>query len=94
MNEVRFYYIMYSIHYVCFILIEKLSNKPTLDKKTVAFMATATGLQSNMVDKQVIQFNHVISNEGVAYDKSTGMFTTPVDGIYNFQTTIRTYNNV
>ena len=71
-----------------------MANRPTPVKKTVAFMATATGYQSNMADKQVIQFNHVITNEGGAYDNSTGIFTTPVDGTYNFQTTILTSNDV
>jgi len=57
-------------------------------------MATAVDRQSNMADKQVVQFSHVITNEGGAYDKSKGTFNAPVNGIYNFQTTILTDNEV
>ena len=81
---------------LCLFFISKGNdgNKPTPGTKAVAFMATSTYVQSNMADKQVIQFNHIVTNEGGAYDNSTNIFTTPVDGTYNFQTTILTNNDV
>ena len=50
-------------------------------------MATGIVVQTKTV------FHRVITNEGGAYDNSTGVFTTPVKGTYNFQTTILTYTN-
>lgn len=34
-------------------------------------------------------FEHVIENEGRAYENTTGIFTVPMDGLYSFSATIR-----
>ena len=35
-------------------------------------------------NKEVLVFQNIITNEGSGYDKSTGIFTAPVDGVYYF----------
>lgn len=61
--------------------------------RRVAFFATASDRQSGLSDQQVIKFNKVITNVGQGYDHSSGIFTAPTDGTYNFQTTVLTDNN-
>ena len=34
--------------------------------------------------KEVLVFQNIITNEGSGYDKSTGIFTAPVGGVYYF----------
>ena len=52
----------------------------------------------NAVDRspetnQIIIFNSVIQNRGNAYDSVTGIFTTPVDGIYTFNVQVCTHSS-
>ena len=39
-------------------------------------------------------FNKVLTNEGEAYDESTGVFTCPISGIYVFTVVASTFNNL
>jgi len=39
----------------------------------------------------VIIFNKITTNQGAAYDGSSGTFTAPVNGVYVFSLTIRLY---
>ena len=51
---------------------------------TVAFHAN--NVKDLILDqkKEVLVFQNIITNEGSGYDKSTGIFTAPVEGVYNF----------
>ena len=41
----------------------------------------------------VIQFTSVLHNEGVGYDNSTGIFTSPVNGVYLFTVHLCPYSH-
>lgn len=45
----------------------------------------------NLATKARIVFEHVELNEGLGYNKSTGIFTAPSSGIYVFDWTILTW---
>lgn len=47
-----------------------------------------------MADKQILEFDNVLTNVGNGYDKATSTFKAPVDGTYWFQTTVLSFNNV
>ena len=53
----------------------------------VAFHAVAYSPTNNAV----VIFDHVITNVGGGYDKSTGVFTVPTPGLFVFSWTIETY---
>ncbi|KAL3854177.1 hypothetical protein ACJMK2_013455 [Sinanodonta woodiana] len=69
-------------------LASKVSQATSNKTKAVAFTATLTKTIANMQLHQHIKFDHVITNEGSAYDSSTGTFTAPVTGVYAFYLTV------
>jgi len=50
----------------------------------VAFQARLQNNISNLPNSAVVKFDHIITNIGNAYDKGTGYFTCPEDGVYSF----------
>ena len=57
----------------------------------MAFTASQNRQTSYLSEK--IIFNQVLTNEGGAYDGSTGVFTCPSNGVYVFTWTVMTRNN-
>ena len=53
------------------------------DGSTVAFTAYASTGKTTYTSEVVI-FNEIITNQGGAYSKSTGIFTCPTEGVYAF----------
>ena len=49
----------------------------------MAFTATISGQKSSYNNEKII-FNQVLTNEGRAYDGSSGIFTCPSNGVYVF----------
>lgn len=54
----------------------------------VAFHAVLTTTSVSVSLNEVIKFNHIITNIGEGYNTSTGTFTAPVAGYYEFIVTI------
>ena len=50
----------------------------------MAFQARLQNNISNLPNYAVVKFDHIITNIGNAYDKGTGYFTCPEDGVYSF----------
>jgi len=50
----------------------------------IFFTAKLTSDYKDMSEQQVLIFDYVISNEGQSYNSRTGVFTTPLDGFYEF----------
>ncbi|XP_060589335.1 complement C1q tumor necrosis factor-related protein 3-like isoform X2 [Ruditapes philippinarum] len=63
-------------------IIEKKIRK--YERPTVAFCVH--GVTDVLLDEsnEVIVFKSIITNEGAGYDSSTGIFTAPVGGLYQF----------
>ena len=58
----------------------------------MAFTATMYE-QKNTYSNEKIIFNQVLTNEGGAYDGTSGVFTCPSSGVYAFTWTIMTLRN-
>ncbi|XP_052678302.1 heavy metal-binding protein HIP-like [Crassostrea angulata] len=68
---------------------EKVNCKdPKID--TIAFQSTLTKHLVNLKSHETVIFEKVSLNEGKAYDKTSGIFTAPSDGIYSFTWTTLT----
>ncbi|XP_052103252.1 heavy metal-binding protein HIP-like isoform X2 [Mytilus californianus] len=65
------------------ILIKELFKVST----KYAFFATLSSDKNNLPNNAVVIFDAVSLNEGHAYDRRTGKFTCPEDGIYHFSWT-------
>nr|XP_034307459.1 complement C1q tumor necrosis factor-related protein 3-like [Crassostrea gigas] len=57
---------------------------------TVAFQSSITNTRENMKNQETVIFDKVSLNEGKAYDKTTGIFIAPFEGIYSFTWTTLT----
>ncbi|XP_071148680.1 complement C1q tumor necrosis factor-related protein 3-like [Mytilus edulis] len=57
----------------------------------VAFMAKNSDSLVNIPGKSAVVYNTVMTNLGNGYDKSTGTFTAPSNGVYNFSWTVVTH---
>ncbi|XP_062615561.1 cerebellin-3-like [Saccostrea cucullata] len=53
-------------------------------KQTIAFQTTLSSSLQNIKSYQAVIFDTVKLNEGNGYDKTTGIFTAPEDGVYTF----------
>ena len=50
----------------------------------MAFQARLKNAINNLPNYAVVKFNQIITNIGNAYDKRTGYFTCPEEGVYSF----------
>ena len=50
----------------------------------MAFQARLKNDISSLPSYAVVKFDHIITNIGNAYDKGTGYFTCPEEGVYSF----------
>ncbi|XP_025084694.1 uncharacterized protein LOC112558470 [Pomacea canaliculata] len=66
--------------------LEQLTAHIKKAEKVVAFHAVVNK-KFTLSSDQVIIADHVITNNGAAYNKTTGIFTAPVAGIYTFLAT-------
>jgi IMP cyclohydrolase len=72
------HYVGFSYIYVCIIYTGKL------ERPSVAFNAHHVADVNLDEANERIVFDTVITNEGSGYDSSTGIFTAPVGGMYQF----------
>ena len=56
----------------------------------MAFQARLKNAINNLPNYAVVKFNQIITNIGNAYDKRTGYFTCPEEGVYSFSWAFRT----
>ena len=61
---------------------------------TVAFHAWHSTKKLYVAANQTLTLNHAATNIGNAYDTQTGIFTVPIDGLYDFQATIMSNVNI
>ena len=57
----------------------------------VAFSATMINHQENLGIKQIVRFDHVITNAGSGFDPVTSVFKSPVSGLYFFTVVIMSH---
>lgn len=56
-------------------------------EKIVAFHAVLSRVLQNAPVNTIIKFGNVPTNEGGGYNRTTGKFTAPTDGVYSFSWT-------
>ncbi|XP_061167428.1 complement C1q tumor necrosis factor-related protein 2-like [Saccostrea echinata] len=63
------------------------------NKGAIAFHSTLSNDLENMRKQQTVIFDNVTLNEGKGYNKKTGVFTAPMEGVYTFSwTTMSKYS--
>lgn len=73
--------------------IDPASIDTRSDAGLTAFMANNTVWQSNITgdnSEHQVKFNNTIFDRGMCYDNSSGVFTVPVNGVYQFSASVRT----
>ncbi|KAH3747725.1 hypothetical protein DPMN_182154 [Dreissena polymorpha] len=68
-------------------------NQVLHNPQAVAFTAQLSHDMTNIGANQPVVFDHVVTNPGNSYDKTTGHFTAPQNGLYIFYLTITSYAN-
>ncbi|XP_052776748.1 heavy metal-binding protein HIP-like [Mya arenaria] len=71
-------------------LIKDVNQQLTARSTSVAFFARLDKSYENIGAWETIVFKTVVTNEGGAYDGTTGVFTAPVNGTYVFYSNIMT----
>ncbi|XP_061167444.1 heavy metal-binding protein HIP-like, partial [Saccostrea echinata] len=63
----------------------KADNK---GKRSIAFQSSLSSDLENIGNQQTVIFDRVTLNEGKCYDKKTGVFTAPEEGVFTFSWTM------
>nr|XP_034307450.1 complement C1q tumor necrosis factor-related protein 2-like [Crassostrea gigas] len=69
---------------------ENMRCKDGMRQDRFAFQSSLTKSLENMKNQETVIFDKVSLNEGNAYNKTSGIFTAPMDGIYSFTWSILT----
>ena len=69
-------------------LLFSLAKSPNADNKQVAFSGTLKQKIPRSEFGKIVKFDVVTTNVGNAYDPATGIFRSPVSGLYLITTTV------
>lgn len=61
---------------------------PYISESDVYFSTRGLDLTTNFTNGSPLQYQVIVSNTGNGYDKTSGVFTAPSDGIYWFSVTL------
>lgn len=59
----------------------------TINTDIVFFQLSLNKFLENLKTQETVVFDEITLNEGNAYNKTSGIFTTPFDGLYSFTLT-------
>lgn len=62
----------------------------TVKTDTVVFQSSLKKVLKNLKNQETVVFDEITLNEGNSYNKTSGIFTAPFDGIYSFTWTTLT----
>lgn len=60
----------------------------TVNTDIVVFQLSLNNFLENLKTQETVVFDEITLNEGNAYNKTSGIFTTPFDGLYSFTLTL------
>lgn len=60
----------------------------TVDTDIVVFQLSLNKFLENLKTQETVVFDEITLNEGNAYNKTSGIFTTTFDGLYSFTMTL------
>lgn len=60
----------------------------TVNTYIVVFQLSLNKFLENLKTQETVVFDEITLNEGNAYNKTSGIFTTPSDGLYSFTLTL------
>lgn len=60
----------------------------TVNTDIVVFQLSLNNFLENLKTQETAVFDEITLNEGNAYNKTSGIFTTPSDGLYSFTLTL------